>query len=100
MVEVFGYVGKENQIRFEGLLFTVETSLDAVHPPSRINIEGVTFRIFQPDVVRMMTTKLSQIHEDKETVETWTTEEPVLCLTERRTYADSRQAMLSGGKSA
>lgn len=100
LVEVFGYVGKEDRIRFEGLLFTVETSLDAVHPPRRINIEGVTFRIFQPDVVRMLTTKLSQIQEDKETVETWATEEPVQCLTERRTYADSRQAMLSGGKSA
>ena len=100
LVEVFGYVGKEDRIRFEGLLFTVETSLDAVHPPRRINIEGVTFRIFQPDVVRMLTTKLSQIHEDKETVETWTIEALVQCLTERRTYADSRQAMLSGGKSA
>ena len=100
LVEVFGYVGKKDRIRFEVLLFTVETSLDAVHPPRRINNKGVTFRIFQPDVVRILTTKLSQIHEDKETVETWTTEAPVKCLTERRTYSDNRQAMLSGGKSA
>ena len=100
LVEVFGYVETEDRIQFEGLLFTVETSLDAVHPPRKINIEGVTFRIFQSEVVRMLTTKLSQIQEDKEIVETWATEEPVQCLTERRTYADSRQAMLSGGKSA
>ena len=100
LVEVFGYVGKDDRIRFEGLLFTVETTLDAVYPPRRINIESITFRIFQTDVVRVLTTKLSQIQEDRETVETWTTEEPVQCLTERRAYADSRQVMLSGGKSA
>ena len=80
-------------------MFTVETSLDAVHPPRRINIDGVVFRIFIPEVVRMLTTKLSQIPEDKETVETWGTKEPIQCLTERRTYADSRQAVISGGKS-
>jgi len=100
LVEVFGYVEKEDRIRFEGLLFTVETSHDAVHPPRRINIEGVTFRIFQPEVVRILTTKLSQIQEDKETVETWTSEEPVQCLTERRTYEDSRQVMIGGGELA
>ena len=99
LVEVFAYVVKQDYIRFEGLLFTVETSLDAAHPPCRINIEGVTFRIFPPGVVRTLTTKLSQIQEDKEIMGTWNTEEPVQCLTERRTYAHSRQAMLSGGES-
>jgi hypothetical protein len=97
LVEVFGYVQKEGRVRFEGLLFAVATSLDAVYLPRKISIKGVSFRVFQPDVVRVMTTKLSQIQEDKETVGTWTTEESVLCLTERRTYAGSRQAMLSGG---
>ena len=86
LVEVFGYVGREDRIRFEGLFVPVETSLDAVHPPRRINIDGVVFSIFIPEVVRMLTTKLSQIPEDKETVETWGTKEPIQCLTERRTY--------------
>ena len=99
LVEVFAYVLKQDCIRFEGLLFTVETSLDAVYPPHRISIEGVTFRIFQPDVVRMLTTNLSQIQEDKENAGNWTTEEPVQCLTQQRTYANHRQAMLSGGES-
>lgn len=100
LVEVFGYIQEDNEIRFEGLLFTVVTSLDAVYPPYEISIDDVSFRVFQPNVVRTMTEKLSQIQEDKTTVETWPTDEPVQCLTERRVYADGRQAMLSGGNSA
>lgn len=97
LVEVFGYVQIDEEIRFEGLLFTVQTSLKAMNPQHKISIEGVYFRVFKTDVVRTMTAKLSQVQEDKETVKNWGTEDCVQCTTEQRAYASNRQAMLSGG---